>query len=85
MINTKQISKVFCLWVSIIYIVCFLGVAIYPPIRQLFMRFALHMEIAATSDYISFGYLISGLIIWNIITLLAVWLFAAISNGLLKK
>lgn len=84
MINTKQITKAFCLWVSVIFIVCFLGVAIYPPIRQLFMRFALHTEIAATSDYISLGYLISGLIIWNIVTFLAVWLFAAIYNTIKK-
>lgn len=84
MINSKHLIKVASAWVSIVYIVCFAGVAIYPPIRGLFMRFSLHADVSFQSDFLSFGYFISGLIIWNIVTILAVWLFAVLFNKIKK-
>lgn len=80
MINSKHLIKVASAWVSVVYVVCFTGVAIYPPIRELFMRFSLHTNVSFQSDFFSFGYFISGLIIWNIMTILAVWLFAVLFN-----
>lgn len=84
MINSKHLIKVASAWVSIIYVVCFAGVAIYPPIRELFMRFSLHSDVAFQSDFFSFGYFISGLLIWNIVVILSAWLFAALFNKIKK-
>jgi hypothetical protein len=80
MIDTKHLLKVAAAWISVVYVVCYAGVAIYPPIRVLFMKYSLHSEVALRSDYFGIGYFFSGLIIWNIITLAGVWLFAALFN-----
>ena len=34
MINTKHLFKVASAWISAVYVVCYAGVAIYPPIRD---------------------------------------------------
>lgn len=80
MINIKHLLKVVSVWVSIVYAICYAGVAIYPASRQLFMRYSLHADVAFKSDFFSFGYFISGLIIWNIVAIIGVWLFATLFN-----
>ncbi len=84
MINTNHLLKVSSAWVSIVYVVCFFGVAVISPIRPALMMYALHMNIDTFQNVLTFGTFISGLIIWNIITVLAVWLFAALFNGIKK-
>lgn len=80
MIKTKHLLKVSSIWISIVYTICYLGVAIYPPVRDLFMKYSLHTDVAFKSDFFSFGYFIAGLIIWNIVTIAGVWLFATLYN-----
>jgi hypothetical protein len=80
MINTKHLLRATAAWTSIVYAICYAGVAIYPPIRGLFMRYSLHAEVSLSSNYLGFGYFISGLIIWNIVAALGVWLFAVLFN-----
>ena len=46
MINIKHLLQVAAAWISIVYIVCFAGVALFPTSRELFMRYALHSNIA---------------------------------------
>lgn len=84
MINTKHLLKVSAAWISIVWVVCFAGVAMVPGIRPGFMRYGLHMGIDMGSNILTVGTFISGLIIWNIIVFLAVWLFAALFNGVKK-
>ena len=80
MINTKRLLKVSSVWVSIVYAICYAGVAIYPPIRNLFMKYSLHSDVAFRSDFFGLGYFVTGLIIWNIVTIAGVWLFVALFN-----
>ena len=84
MIDIKHLLKVTSAWVSVAYAVCYAGVAIYPPVRDLFMQYALHAKTTFVSDYLGVGYFISGLIIWNIVALLAVALFAYLFNTIKK-
>jgi hypothetical protein len=84
MIDTKHLLKVASIWISIVYIICYAGVAIYPPIRALFMRYSLHAEVSLSSNYLSTGYFISGLIIWNIMALLGVLVFTFLFNKIKK-
>jgi len=84
MTNIKHLLKVVSAWVSIVYVICYAGVAIYPPIRGLFMKYSLHADVAFKSDFFSFGYFIGGLIIWNIVAIAGVWLFAALFNEIKK-
>ena len=80
MINTKHLLKAVSVWISITYIVCYLGVAIYPPIRNFFMKYSLHADTAFQSDFFGFGYFISGLVVWNILAIASTWLFAIVFN-----
>lgn len=80
MIDTKRLLKVTSAWISIVYAVCYAGVAIYAPIRPLFMRYALHADVAMQSGFFGISYFISGLIIWNVVAVAAVWLFAYLFN-----
>ena len=84
MINSKHLIKVASAWVSIVYAICFIGVAIYPPSREMFMKFSLHTEVSLNSNFFSIGYFISGLIIWNIVAIISVWLFAILFNKIKK-
>jgi hypothetical protein len=76
MTNTTHLLKVTSAWISIVYVICFAGIALFPGIRPGFMRYGLHMGIDMGQNILTFGTFISGLVIWNIIALLAVWLFA---------
>ncbi|OGE87869.1 MAG: hypothetical protein A3J07_04130 [Candidatus Doudnabacteria bacterium RIFCSPLOWO2_02_FULL_49_13] len=84
MINLKHLLKVSAAWVSIVYAVCFAGVAMFPLLRPGFMRYGLHMGIDMGRNILTFGTFISGLIIWNVIALLAVWLFVTLFNSIKK-
>lgn len=84
MININHLLKVTAAWISIVYVICFIGVASFAGIRPGFMRYGLHMGIDMGQNILTLGTFISGLIIWNVIAFLAVWLFAALFNGIKK-
>ena len=85
MINIKHLLKVSSAWISIIYVICFAGVMVIPGIRPGFMMYGLHMgNFYMGQNILSFGTFISGLVLWNVITILAVWFFAALWNGIKK-
>lgn len=85
MIHIKHLLKVVSLWISIVYVVCFAGVAIIPGVRTWFMMYALHVEnFDMGQNILTFGTFLSGLVLWNIIAVLAVWLFALLFN-LIKR
>ncbi|OGI19321.1 MAG: hypothetical protein A3J06_01195 [Candidatus Moranbacteria bacterium RIFCSPLOWO2_02_FULL_48_19] len=81
MINTNHLLKVATYWVSIVYAVCYLGVLLFPSIRETFMLYALHTKGSLGTDVLTLSTFISGLVIWNIVALLGVWLFAFLFNS----
>lgn len=81
MINTQHLLKVGVAWISIVYTICYAGVALIPGVRPGFMRYGLHMGIDMGRDILTIGTFISGLVIWNIIALAGLWLFAALFNA----
>ncbi len=84
MINTNHLLKVASAWISIVYVVCYVGVALFPGIRPGFMQYGLHMGIDFGQNILTVGTFVSGFVIWNVITFLGVWLFAALFNGIEK-
>jgi hypothetical protein len=82
MIKTKHLLKVGAAWISVIYLICYLGVALIPNVRPGFMRYGLHMGVDMGSNILNFGTFLSGLIIWNIIAFAAIWLFATLYNNI---
>lgn len=85
MINTQHLLKVGAAWISIVYAICYAGVALFPGIRPAFMRYALHTAVNTGTDVLTIGTFLSGLVIWNIVALAGFWLFAALWNGVHKK
>lgn len=80
MINLTQSLKITCSWISIVYVVCFGGIALIPSMRPWFMKYALHTEINVGANIITPAVFVTGFIIWNIVAVLAVWLYVVINN-----
>lgn len=78
--NTKHLLKVTVYWTSIVYTVCYLGVLLFPGIRPAFMLFGLHTALDIGEDVMTVTTYVSGLVIWNIVAILSVWLFAYLYN-----
>jgi hypothetical protein len=67
-------------WVTIVYVVCFVGVALISGVRPWFMQYALHTNIGMGENILSLTTFISGLVIWNVVALVGAWLFAFLHN-----
>jgi len=80
--NTKHLLKVASAWISIVYVICFAGVTLLPGVRPGFMQYGLHMSINVGQNILTFTTFILGLIIWNVIAFLAVWLFTVLYNNI---
>lgn len=80
--NISHLLKVTSAWISVVYVVCFAGVALFPGIRPGFMRYGLHTGVNTGQDILTIGTFMSGLIIWNLIALAAVWFFAFLYNNI---
>lgn len=72
---------------TIVYIICALFVGLMPGGLITGMNNVMFhmMSDASFAPQVTFVGSIYGLIIWDVITALAVWLFAAIYNGTSKK
>ena len=75
MIGTKHLLKVTAAWVTIVYIICFGGVALIPGVRPWLMYYALHLNISMGESVLTLTTFISGLVIWNVVGVLGAWLF----------
>ena len=82
MMNTGHLIKVGVAWISILYVVCFVGVALFPALRQQFMLYALHTDVSIEQNVMTLATFVVGLIIWNIIAALATGLFTVLFNNI---
>jgi len=80
MINTKHLLKITSAWISVVYAVCFLGVALFPGSREAFMYYGLHTTASLGENVMTWTTFISGLVIWNVVAYLSVGLFAILFN-----
>jgi hypothetical protein len=81
MVDTRHLLKVAAAWVSIVYLVCFGAVALFPQARQLFAKYALHIEVEIGNVITPLTF-VTGLILWNVVAVLAVALFAVLFDRL---
>jgi hypothetical protein len=70
MIGTKHLLKVTAAWVTIVYIICFGGVALISGVRPWFTYYALHLNISMSENVLTLTTFISGLVIWNVVGVL---------------
>jgi len=82
MINTKHLIKVSMAWMTILYVVCFVGVALFPALRQQFMLYALHTDVSTGQNVMTSTTFVAGLIVWNIIAALVAGLFSVLFNNI---
>ena len=80
--NLNHLLKVTMVWTTILYVVCYAIVALWPEARELFMQYALHSNFDMGSGNFSVTTFISGLVIWNILDVILVWLFAALYKAI---
>ena len=74
--NVTHLLTVTAAWTSVVYTICYVTVWLYPPVRDLFLQTALHANVPLTSGPFTIGSFLAGLVIWNSMAVLAVWLFA---------
>jgi hypothetical protein len=84
MINTTHLLKVGAAWITIVFLVCFFGVLFFPNLRYYFPLYGLHMMVPMGANALTLTTFISGLLIWNIIVCIGLWLFAALYNTFKK-
>lgn len=84
MLNLERLLKVSVIWMSIAYAVCFFVVAALPTSRSMFMMYGLHSSFDMGNSVTTFGTFVSGLIVWDVLTILGVWLFVALYNSIKK-
>lgn len=80
MINTIRLLKVSVAWTSIAYTVCYLAVWLVPQTRDLFLTTALHAIVPVTSGPFTLGTFVTGLIVWDVLVVVGVWLFTYLWN-----
>lgn len=85
MLNMKLVLATGFAWTTVAYVVCFLGVTLLPGIREWFMMYALHSNIDMGTSVLTLSTFLSGLIIWDILALLGLWLFVALYNTIQTK
>ena len=86
MIDTKHLLTVTAVWISVIYVICFGGVALVPGIREWFIQYALHAtNVGIGENVMTFGTFIAGFVIWDIVAVLVAWLFAFLWNAFRKS
>jgi hypothetical protein len=87
MIDPKHLLKVVAAWITIVYIICFGGVALIPGVRSWFMHYALHMNVNMNmgENITTLATFISGLVIWNVIGVVGAWLFAFLHNNIKRQ
>lgn len=69
-------------WTTVLYIVCYAVVALWPESRNLFMQYGLHSNFDMGTQNLGVTPFISGLIIWNIVDVISVWLFVALYKAI---
>ena len=80
MINTTKLLKVTVIWVTLVYLVCFLGILAFPALRGWFILYGLHMQISSATTVTTVGTFVSGLVIWNAVALLATYTWSLVWN-----
>lgn len=81
MINTKRVLKVGLAWINITYLICYFGVMLSPSLRNQLLQVLLHFQVNNLGQSVfSVGNFFLGLIWWNVLTLMLLWLFVALYN-----
>ncbi len=80
MINGAKITKVSVIWATIVYLGCVLIAWLLPSIYTWGAGKLVHFGAVVSQPSLSFTDVILGLILWDILVAILVWLFVLIYN-----
>lgn len=80
MTDILNLLKIWMAWATIVYLVCFVAVAIFPDIRNLFFYYALHVDLDLGRSVMTPITFVAGLAIWNVTAGLGAGLYGVLSN-----
>ena len=80
MLNGAKIAKVTLLWATIVYLVCVLIAWILPSVYTLGAKNMVHFGMTVSAPTLTLAGVIQGLIIWNVLAVVMVWLFVWLYN-----
>lgn len=78
--NAVRVTKTAVIWMTIVYAICALGVALLPGLAESVMRSVFHGLAVTSSPKITFSTTVIGLIYLDIFTAISAYIFAAIYN-----
>lgn len=78
--DTNRVVQVSVIWMTLAYVVCFVAVALAPDLRPWFMEYALHTSTAVGQNAVSWFTFFTGLVIWDVLTAIAVGSYAYLYN-----
>lgn len=82
MLDGAKISKVAVLWGTIIYAACALLAGILPNVYRTLAGYLVHFGMSVSAPEMTLISALIGLILWDIVVYLNVWLFVWLYNKL---
>jgi hypothetical protein len=76
MTNTTTLLKVTAVWVTAVYLVCFLGIIAFPALRDWFLLYGLHVQPSGVASVTTVTTFVSGLVVWNVVAAVAMYMWS---------
>jgi hypothetical protein len=76
--DTTTLLKVSAVWVTAVYLICFVAVWLFPSLRDWFLLYGLHTQPSPAQSLTTWTTFFSGIIVWNVVAAAAVYLFALV-------
>lgn len=82
MLNGAKIAKVTFVWATIVYLVCVLLAWLLPSVYMWGARNMVHFGMVTDAPTMTLAGVIQGLIIWDVVAVVILWLFVWLYNRL---
>ena len=83
-INSARVVKTSVVWMTIVYVLCFVVVSMWPGIMGSGMMSSFHAQFNMGPAVMTGSSFVYGLILWDILAAFGAWLFVALYNNFEK-
>lgn len=81
--NTTRAVKIGLAWINITYILCYVIAGLLPAgARPSILPYVLHLSVGPVENIFTLGNFVIGLIIWNLIVGVGIWLVGFLANSI---
>jgi len=84
MLSSARVVKTSVVWMTIVYVLCFAIVAMWPGIMGSWMMYSFHSQFEMGPTMMTGGSFFYGLIIWDVLAAFGAWLFVTLYNSFEK-